>query len=321
MKRVCLCLCVFFAITSFLYGEDRELRTWTITRGDFARIVSRPTYSVEGYLKEIIDDGETVILVINGRKKKISVSRLSSEDKEYVIYIQALDEIKKSEKSETSPNSDRFNFFGSNLHVLRPVSGVRLGETFDGLSKKMSDRYIDDNVSFYPMSEFEKEHVKMYFIDYTDDFYKGMIVLTIDDRVYSVKLYTKDQSDQKLLLQNALENKYSMRAGVSVYYDEKSPPSDFPFEYTRGYDTFYWTSVYIDGEIRIQQGFDKISALDNSKALSGYGIGNYVVYRHGPMGLIFEHLRREHQHQEWLEQIKDKERKHQREVENIKDRL
>ena len=229
MKRVCLCLCVFFAITSFLYGEDRELRTWTITRGDFARIVSRPTYSVEGYLKEIIDDGETVILVINGRKKKISVSRLSSEDKEYVIYIQALDEIKKSEKSETSPNSDRFNFFGSNLQVLRPVCGVRLGETFDGLSKKMSDRYIDDNVSFYPMSEFEKEHVKMYFIDYTDDFYKGMIVLTIDDRVYSVKLYTKDQSDQKLLLQNALENKYSMRAGVSVYYDEKSPPQRFSF--------------------------------------------------------------------------------------------
>lgn len=262
MKRICLCLCVIFVTASLLYAEDHEVRKWTSEKNSSGKI-----FSAWGYLKEITDNGRTVILVINGKEKKVDVSRLSQLDKDYLRGIQSSNKAEKTE-SETSKEGDKFTFFGSELQVLRPVCGIYLGETIQSLSKRMP---VQEKEQLLKDKEYLEEYVREYDVKYKDDLFEKITIETIDDRIYSIALHTRDQSaEQMYLIQDALKKKYTEGRGSYTIFHEKAPSSDFPTDIT--------TSVYIDGDIRIQI---KIIVTPS------------VIYRHGKMGEIFRKQKRD----------------------------
>ena len=139
MKRICLCLCVVFAITSLLYAEDHEIRKWTSEKNSSGKV-----FSAEGYLKEITDDGKTVVLVIDGKEKKIDVSRLSREDKDY---IQSLGEAENLESE--SINEDELEESSASTKTKNPRSFRELKEEAErgdpSAQKRVGDCYFFGN--------------------------------------------------------------------------------------------------------------------------------------------------------------------------------
>ena len=142
MKRICLCLCVIFAAASLLYAEDHEIRRWTSEKNSSGKV-----FSAEGYLKEVRDDGKTVILVIDGKEKKIDVSRLSSEDRDY------LNDIQSSEETEGtgSRTSEENELEESSAPTKTKTSGsfAELKEKAEGgdpsAQKEVGDCYLKGN--------------------------------------------------------------------------------------------------------------------------------------------------------------------------------
>lgn len=295
MKRILfavLSLCVLLA--AFASAEENEVRTWTSKAASSGKV-----FTAIGYLKSVSDDGESVVLVISGKEKTVKVDRLSESDKEYIAnYLTAkkLDAENAAENpfsfgtdNSTDPaqpnqpaiatpqnagtpalprEGELFTFFDEELPILKPVYGIYLGESIQGLSQRFS---VHKNWRQYQGNDMDS-FVKEYTIKYSDDLVKSLSVCAIQDRVYSITLDLADDSyEQCMMIHDQMKAKYGqpledVAAGFlehhSIWFSDQE-------------DYIYVDNSNKDQPVRIQIDYKG------------------VYYRYAKMGELFEQRRSE----------------------------
>lgn len=246
MKRLIETFCIVLLFAALASAEDPEVRTWTSKASSSGKV-----FTASGYLKDISDDGESVILVIDGKEKTVKIDRLSQNDKEYITYyltervldaddsqtenpfsVDTADPAAPAEtfqdnqpaRSDTAGLSapaaavqqnaniqaapregELFSFMGEELPVLKPIYGIYLGESIQGLSQRFSVHKNWRQRQGRDMDDLVKE----YTIKYFDDLVKSLSVCTIQDRVYSVTLDLADDSyEQCMMIHKQMKAKY-----------------------------------------------------------------------------------------------------------------
>ena len=208
MKRLLL-LSLFLIVLSatFVCGEDHEIRTWTSVP-----TASGKVFKADGYLKEVTDDGENVILVINGKEKKVEMKRLSSSDHQY---IQSIIDKKGKKEDPATKEGETFTFYNKQIEVLRPVYGVHLGESIESLSLRAQVTEISDYVQCYQiesnLGDYEPEKyapeiirtlhdypgiLKCYDVKGIDDDVDSIHVYAVNDRILCVYVFPKGIGDE-----------------------------------------------------------------------------------------------------------------------------
>ena len=200
-----------FLVAQFLtltFAQDYETRTWTSEANSSGKV-----FTAQGYLKEVVDNGESVILVIKGKEKKVEVKRLSSIDQKYIQRI-----IEKDKNNEISPpkEGDTFSFYDKQLPVLRPVYGIYLGESINSLSQRADVTEITDLVQCYQVEshymggsepyKYSPEVIKTlydhlgilkcYDVEGTDDDADAIHVYTVKDRILCIYVFQFGRSDE-----------------------------------------------------------------------------------------------------------------------------
>ena len=76
-------LFLIFLSVSFVQSKNQKIRTWTTVIDNQDKV-----FKVDGYLKEVSEDGKLAIIVIEGKEKAIPVDIFVHEDKEYIKRFQ-----------------------------------------------------------------------------------------------------------------------------------------------------------------------------------------------------------------------------------------